>query len=79
MYVANMKIHPEPSPIKGRSFQVRFVSIVNPGRSFCFPCDAQGQVDTTGMRLLVKNAYKCAVNGVGKTFLYPVVEEIYKK
>lgn len=66
-----------PMQIKVRTFQVRFVSIVNPGTSFCFPCDEQGQVITTGMKRSVKDAYKLAVSSVGKNFLYPTIEEIY--
>jgi hypothetical protein len=54
-------------------FQLRFVSISNPGRALAFPCDADGIVDIQTLpERAVANFYK-AQDLQGKDYLAPVV------
>jgi len=62
--------------VKERAFLLRFVSSMDPHRSFTFPCNAQGEVDKNRMPSQALQNYERAVAEVGKTFLFPVVNKI---
>lgn len=57
-----------------RDFQLRFRSLFDPGRGFCFPCDAQGQVDLDRLSEQSRRNYIYARAAMGRELASPVVE-----
>ena len=55
-------------------FQLRYRSLLDPGRDFAFPCDARGQVDLDTLSERVRNNYFYARAMVGKELCVPAVE-----
>jgi len=61
---------------KKYSYQLRFVSSMDPSRSYTFPCNEKGEVDKSLMsRTLLKN-YERVLKEVGKNFLFPIINKI---
>lgn len=56
-----------------QSFELRFVSLVDPGRGFAFPCDAQGNVNLDELSERGRTSYFGARALIGRDFAYPSV------
>lgn len=55
------------------TFELRFVSIANPGRALAFPCDAKGEVDFDTLSIQARRNYYKAWETQGKEYLSPVI------
>jgi hypothetical protein len=58
--------------VAGR-FELRFESLVRPGRAFAFPCDAQGSVDLDRLSEPARHNYFYARTVIGREFACPAV------
>ncbi len=54
-------------------YELRFHSLFDPGRSFCFPCDPQGHVDLDALSERARNNYLYSRAAVGHDLASPVV------
>jgi hypothetical protein len=54
-------------------FELRFVSLFNPGRGLSFPCDASGRVDVEGLSERARQNLLLARNAVGRDYCVPQV------
>ena len=53
------------------SFELRFVSLTNPGRGFSFPCDAGGNVDMDALSERARSSYLGARAPIGHDLAHP--------
>lgn len=60
-------------PVAAPLFEIRFQSLVVPGRALAFPCDAGGQVDLNALSERARNNYRFARVMVGRDFAVPRV------
>jgi hypothetical protein len=58
----------------GAAYELRFRSLFNPGRGYCFPCDAAGHVDIDTLSAGERNSYFYARTTVGREFASPAVQ-----
>ena len=56
-----------------RQFEIRFISLFNPGRGLAFPCDPEGRVDIDALAPRARNNYLFARAMIGREFATPVV------
>lgn len=54
-------------------YELRFDSLFHEGRGFCFPCDAQGQVDLDELTERARNNYFFAHSTIGREVGVPTV------
>jgi hypothetical protein len=54
-------------------FELRFQSLLDPGRAYAFPCDAAGRVDMDALGERTRNSYLYARTVVGREFSMPQV------
>ena len=54
-------------------YEVRFESLLQPGRAFSFPCDRGGHVDLDALSAQAKRNYLFARAMVGREFAAPSV------
>ena len=59
---------------KATQFQLRFHSLLHPGRGFAFPCDLQGHVDLDRLSEKARINYLYARAMVGRELAVPEVE-----
>ncbi|MES2952242.1 MAG: hypothetical protein V4858_27260 [Pseudomonadota bacterium] len=59
-------------PLTG--YELRFHSLFDPGRSFCFPCDSQGRVDLNALSDQARNNYLYSRAAVGHDLTVPTVQ-----
>ena len=57
-------------------YVLRFRSLFDPGRGFCFPCNAAGQVDLGGLSDRARANYLFARAMMGRELHRPVVEPV---
>lgn len=57
-----------------RHYQLRFRSMFDPGRGYCFPCDAAGHVDLDALSERARANYLYARGMMGREVLPPQVE-----
>ncbi|WP_038217495.1 hypothetical protein [Xenophilus azovorans] len=55
-------------------YRLRFRSLFDPGRGYCFPCDAAGQVDLDALSERARANYLFARGMMGRELHTPVVE-----
>ncbi len=55
-------------------FELRFLSLFDPGRSFCFPCDCQGHVDMDALSERARINYLYSRAAVGHDLATPIVQ-----
>ncbi len=55
-------------------YELRFHSLFDPGRSFCFPCDCQGHVDLDALSDRARNNYLYSRAAVGHDLAVPIVQ-----
>jgi hypothetical protein len=60
-------------PAIAPSFEVRYASLVVPGRVLFFPCDCQGRVDLDGLSERARLDYLFARAMVGRDYSLPCV------
>jgi hypothetical protein len=60
------------APLTG--YELRFHSLFDPGRSFCFPCDSQGHVDLNSLSEQARTSYLYSRATVGHDLAAPVVQ-----
>ena len=58
----------------GATYELRFRSLFNPGRGYCFPCDAGGHVDLDALSASQRDSYFYARTSVGREFASPAVQ-----
>ena len=56
------------------SYQLRFRSLLNPGRAYVFPCDAAGHVDMDALSERARDNYFYARTVIGREFTVPDVQ-----
>lgn len=56
------------------SYELRFHSLFDPGRSFCFPCDSEGHVDLNVLSDQARNNYLYSRAAVGHDLAAPTVQ-----
>ena len=56
------------------SYELRFHSLFDPGRSFCFPCDCQGHVDLDALSERARNNYLYSRAAVGHDLAAPIIQ-----
>jgi hypothetical protein len=54
-------------------YELRFDSLFDPGRSFCFPCDSQGRVDLDALSERARTNYLYSRAAVGHDLASPTV------
>lgn len=60
--------------VPGRSrYELRFTELFNTGRSFVFPCDAQGNVNLDSLTERARANYFYARTTIGRQFCTPVM------
>jgi hypothetical protein len=57
-------------------FQLRYMSLFNPGRGYVFPCDARGRVELNTLSDRARNNYLYARAMVGRELTCPAVESV---
>jgi hypothetical protein len=57
-----------------RCYALRFRSLFDDGRGYCFPCDAAGHVDLDGLSERSRDNYFFARTVVGRDLALPSVE-----
>lgn len=62
-----------PQPFGAFSFELRFVSLFNPGRGLSFPCDASGRVDVEALSEQARQNLVQARSTVGRDYCTPQV------
>jgi hypothetical protein len=55
------------------AFELRFVSLFDNGRSYAFPCDADGRVDLDALSDRARNNYHFARAVIGREVAWPVL------
>jgi hypothetical protein len=55
-------------------YELRFHSLFDPGRSYCFPCDAQGNVDLDALSERSRINYLYSRAAVGHDLTTPTVQ-----
>jgi hypothetical protein len=60
--------------LTGAAYELRFRSLFNPGRGYCFPCDASGHVDLDALSDGQRESYFYARTTVGREFESPAVQ-----
>lgn len=55
-------------------YELRFPSLFDPGRSYCFPCDSLGQVDLNALSEKARTNYLYSRAAVGHDLAAPTVE-----
>ena len=55
-------------------YELRFPSLFDPGRSFCFPCDSQGHVDLNALSDRARTNYLYSRAAVGHDLAAPTVQ-----
>ena len=59
---------------EGRSYELSFRSLFQEGRSYAFPCDAEGHVDMDALTAAARYNYLYARAVVGRELSAPKVE-----
>lgn len=62
-----------PAAAARPTFQVRFLSLFQPGRALSFPCDDQGRVDLDALSETARNNYLYARATVGREHASPQI------
>lgn len=70
-----MHFDPSTPPLAGTEagHELRFVSLHDPGRWICVPCDPGGQVDIDALAQRLRMAYLSARALIGRDYAYPTV------
>ncbi len=55
-------------------YELRFHSLFDPGRSFCFPCDSLGHVDLNALSDKARTNYLYSRAAVGHDLTAPTVQ-----
>jgi hypothetical protein len=63
-----------PSSIRCAGYELRFVSLFDPGRGLAFPCDEAGCVDLDRLSERARNNYFYARTVVGREYFQPEVQ-----
>ena len=58
----------------GQRYFLRFKALFDPGRSLCFPCDAQGRIALDELSDRARSNYLFARAVVGREVSTPIVE-----
>jgi hypothetical protein len=61
-------------PSAKAAFELRFASLLHPGRGVAVPCDAGGKVDLDALSERLRSAYFGARAMVGREYACPVVK-----
>jgi hypothetical protein len=57
-------------------YELRFSSLSNDGRSYAFPCDADGRVDMGALSERARDNYLFARAVIGREFSVPLVARV---
>jgi hypothetical protein len=55
-------------------YELRFISLFNPGRGYVFPCDASGQVDLDTLSERARDSYFYVRSLIGREVSMPTVQ-----
>ncbi len=67
---------PAQTTSQAPAFELRFESLVNPGRGYAFPCDAGGHVDLDALSERGRTGYLGARALMGRDYAFPVVRPV---
>lgn len=66
-----MNLHLPTEVVSETNFELRFRSLFDTGRSYCFPCDCTGAVDLSALSDTARNNYLYSRAAVGRDLAYP--------
>ena len=66
----------ESSPTRKRRYELRFESLFKEGRSYAFPCDADGHVDLDALSETARRNYLFARTMMGRDYAMPKVQPV---
>lgn len=66
-------MHPSDTQATAVGYELRFRSLFHEGRSFVFPCDAEGRVDLDRLSDRARDSYLYARRCVGREYRSPEV------